>query len=150
MTAWRRQVESSGNHNHFRIGRLQGPGVIANLNTLSAFRLTSRLSGNASMPRVVNQLKTASNLAILSTLNNWVYPVEGVLQGPVPRRCFWWNRRKSVGQTDVPLIGAFTSAGFPLIGSEAAKPRTLYSLPTARTVYPPLITSIPFQGRSLW
>jgi hypothetical protein len=92
--------------------------VIANLNTLFGVQADEQALRERVFAEVVNQLKTAGNLGILTTLEQLdVIQLRGVLQGPVSQAMLLGGiEDKALNKTDVPLIKAFTSAGFPLMG----------------------------------
>jgi hypothetical protein len=94
------------------------PEVLANLNTLFGVQADDQALRERVFAEVVNQLQTASNLGILTTLEQLgVIGLRGVLQGPVSQAMIMGGiEEKALDKTDVPLIKAFTSAGFPVIG----------------------------------
>ena len=92
--------------------------VIANLNTLFGAQADEQALRERVFAEVVNQLKTASNVGILATFQQLgVLQLEGALQGPVSQAMLLGGiEEKALDRMDVPLIKAFTSAGFPLMG----------------------------------
>jgi Copper transport outer membrane protein, MctB len=97
--------------------------VIANLNTLFGVQADEQALRERVYAEVVNQLKTAGNLGILTTLEQLgVIQMRGVVPGPVSQAALLGGiEEKALNKTDVPLVKAFTSAGFPLIGLGSSK-----------------------------
>jgi hypothetical protein len=97
--------------------------VIANLNTLFGAQAVEQTLRERVFAEVVNQLKTASNVGILATLQQiGVLQLEGALQGPVSQAMLLGGiEEKALDRVDVPLIKTFTSAGLPLMGVGSAQ-----------------------------
>lgn len=93
--------------------------VLANLNTLFGMQGDEQALRERVFAEIANQMKTASNLGILNLLGQLgVIQMRGVLPGPVSAAILLGAiESKALDKTDVPLIRAFTTAGFPLMGT---------------------------------
>ncbi len=104
---------------------ISGPDAYANRDTLSNLNTLfgTQLDANAMRDRVyaevVTQLKTASNTGILGTLQQLgVLEVNGTLAAPVSGAVLLGAiDPEQLDKADVPLIKAFVSAAFPLVGT---------------------------------
>lgn len=94
------------------------PAVLLNLNTLFAMQGDQKALQARVYAEVVNQLRTASNVGIFTTLQQLgVIQVRGSLTAPVDAAVLIGPvEENGLDKTDVPLIGAFVSTAFPLVG----------------------------------
>jgi hypothetical protein len=99
------------------------PALLANLNALFGMQADERALKDRVFAEVVNQLATASNVGILTSMEQFgVIQVRGVVPGPLSGAILLGGiEEKSLDKTDVPLINAFVSTGFPLVGVGGSK-----------------------------
>ena len=101
----------------------KGEAVTANLNTLFGMQGDEKALRERVYAEIVNQLKTASNPGILATLQQLgVLQVRGVLAAPVSGAVLLGGiEDEALDRTDVPLVQAFVSTAFPLVGTGGAE-----------------------------
>lgn len=99
-------------------GAYKDQAVVANLNTLFAMQGDARAVRDRVYAEVVNQLRTASNVGIMATLEKLgVLKMNGTLQSPMSGGILLGGiESDSLDRSDVPLIKSFQAAGFPLVG----------------------------------
>lgn len=104
-------------------GAYNDPEVIDSLNTLFGMQGDENALRERVYAEIVNQLSTASNLEVLNTLQGLgVLQVRGILSAPVSGAVLLGGiEEEAMNKTDVPLVEAFVSSAFPLVGAGGAQ-----------------------------